>query len=113
MERFINGESCVLFAYGITNAGKTHTIQGSAKEPGILPRLVSALVHRTKSTHDSHMQLGMFEIYQEKMFDLLNKRAKLTIRDRGGQAELPELSYHTVDSSDKTLKLVAKGSAKR
>ncbi|RYG62607.1 hypothetical protein EON64_17530 [archaeon] len=30
MQRFLAGENCVLFAYGMTNAGKTHTIQGSA-----------------------------------------------------------------------------------
>ena len=32
--------SCTVFAYGVTSSGKTHTIQGSPAEPGIIPRVV-------------------------------------------------------------------------
>lgn len=32
--------SCTVFAYGVTSSGKTHTIQGNASEPGIIPRVV-------------------------------------------------------------------------
>jgi kinesin family member 22 len=114
MERFVNGQSCVLFAYGITNAGKTHTIQGTAKQPGILPRLVESLLERTtKDSQGTDLQLGMYEIYQEKIFDLLNRRNKLALRDTGREVELPELTYHKVTSAESTLKILAKGSSKR
>lgn len=113
VQRFVNGQSCVLFAYGITNAGKTHTIQGTAKQPGILPRLVGALLEQTKDLPDADLQLGMYEIYQEKIFDLLNRRTKLALRDTGRDVELPELTYHKVNSAESTLKIVAKGSSKR
>ncbi|KAL2085303.1 hypothetical protein ACEWY4_018623 [Coilia grayii] len=38
VQDFLLGKNSLLFSYGVTNAGKTHTIQGSAKDPGILPR---------------------------------------------------------------------------
>ena len=41
MRKFVNGESCVFFAYGMTNAGKTHTIQGSKEDPGAMPKLIN------------------------------------------------------------------------
>lgn len=35
------GRNAHVFAYGMTNAGKTFTITGSEKEPGLLPRAVA------------------------------------------------------------------------
>nr|XP_033790550.1 kinesin-like protein KIF20A isoform X2 [Geotrypetes seraphini] len=35
---FIGGQNALVFAYGVTNAGKTYTIQGSPEDAGILPR---------------------------------------------------------------------------
>ncbi|XP_068022799.1 kinesin-like protein KIF20A [Melanerpes formicivorus] len=35
---YINGVNGLVFAYGVTNAGKTFTIQGTSKDFGILPR---------------------------------------------------------------------------
>ncbi|KAJ9597036.1 hypothetical protein L9F63_027074, partial [Diploptera punctata] len=64
MADFINGQNCLLFAYGTSSAGKTYTIQGpwccrrvwmdsffffffffsgTPQEPGVLPRAISTL----------------------------------------------------------------------
>ncbi|XP_033988145.1 kinesin-like protein KIF20A [Trematomus bernacchii] len=42
MSDFVDGKNALLFSYGVTNAGKTYTIQGTPKEPGILPRVLDA-----------------------------------------------------------------------
>ncbi|KAM9839667.1 kinesin-like protein KIF20A [Aulostomus maculatus] len=42
MSEFLEGENALIFSYGVTNAGKTFTIQGTSKEPGILPRVLDA-----------------------------------------------------------------------
>ncbi|XP_060919895.1 kinesin-like protein KIF20A isoform X2 [Labrus mixtus] len=42
MSDFLDGENALIFSYGVTNAGKTFTIQGRPKEPGILPRVLDA-----------------------------------------------------------------------
>ncbi|XP_069007202.1 kinesin-like protein KIF20A [Embiotoca jacksoni] len=45
MSDFLEGKNALIFSYGVTNAGKTFTIQGTSKEPGILPRMLDATFH--------------------------------------------------------------------
>ncbi|MEQ2220102.1 hypothetical protein ILYODFUR_001885 [Ilyodon furcidens] len=42
---FLEGKNALIFSYGVTNAGKTFTIQGTLKDPGILPRVLVATFH--------------------------------------------------------------------
>ncbi|KAJ1431853.1 kinesin motor domain-containing protein, partial [Ochromonadaceae sp. CCMP2298] len=107
--RFLRGENAVMFAYGMTNAGKTYTIQGSNSNPGILPRLVTAVLDSmgTVSTQwDLH--ISMLEIYQENIYDLLSKKKKekLTIRDANGKVEVNRLSTHSIKSTKEACKLM-------
>ncbi len=114
LEKYLTGESCVLFAYGMTNAGKTHTIQGSTSLPGILPKLVNAILERTSSIEDSNLHMSMLEIYQEKIFDLMGQRKdKLTIRDGSGKVEVMKLSAHPIQSGQDAVKLLATAAANR
>jgi hypothetical protein len=120
LEKFLRGESTVLFAYGMTNAGKTYTIQGSQAMPGILPRLVNAILDQTKNeqtqvqVNDYRLQMSMLEIYQEKIYDLLaTKREKLSIRDGSGKVEVGKLSVHAIASADEALKLLGTAAANR
>ncbi|NWU90876.1 KI20A protein, partial [Upupa epops] len=39
----LNGHKWLVYTYGITNSGKTHTIQGSNKDGGILPRSLAVI----------------------------------------------------------------------
>ncbi|GAB1608160.1 hypothetical protein Ahia01_001100200 [Argonauta hians] len=43
VKNFLTGQNCLVFAYGVTNSGKTYTVQGSQKEPGILPRTLETI----------------------------------------------------------------------
>ncbi|TDG97088.1 hypothetical protein EPR50_G00222430 [Perca flavescens] len=52
---FLEGKNALIFSYGVTNAGKTYTIQGTPKEPGILPRVLDATFHYI----GSHVYEGM------------------------------------------------------
>ncbi|XP_071947720.1 uncharacterized protein [Antedon mediterranea] len=45
---FVDGQNCLVFTYGVTNAGKTHTIQGTAQDGGILPRSLDVLFNSTE-----------------------------------------------------------------
>ncbi|KAJ2780881.1 hypothetical protein H4R18_003211 [Coemansia javaensis] len=38
------GYNTLLFSYGITNSGKTYTVQGTGANPGLLPRSVKAIL---------------------------------------------------------------------
>ncbi|XP_069756699.1 kinesin-like protein KIF20B isoform X2 [Narcine bancroftii] len=43
IEDVLNGQNCLVFTYGVTNSGKTHTFQGPDHDVGILPRAMNAL----------------------------------------------------------------------
>ncbi|KAG8442041.1 hypothetical protein GDO86_011001 [Hymenochirus boettgeri] len=40
---FANGQNGLVFTYGVTNAGKTFTVQGTPKDGGILPRSLDVI----------------------------------------------------------------------
>ncbi|KAI7819437.1 kinesin motor domain-containing protein, partial [Gamsiella multidivaricata] len=71
--------NALLFAYGVSNSGKTHTVLGSSQpgQAGILPRAL-AVVFRSIDTfiQDSgeaaqYRPIGFQDIYTEKIHDLL------------------------------------------
>ena len=114
LERFIAGDSCVLFAYGMTNAGKTFTIQGNDATPGIMPQLVNSILQRMAGHSDWDLQASMLEIYQEKVYDLLGaKRDKLAIRDGNGRVEVVKLSSHPIGSAAEAIRLMDTAASKR
>ncbi|XP_067908676.1 kinesin-like protein KIF20B isoform X2 [Heterodontus francisci] len=43
IKEVLNGQNCLVFTYGVTNAGKTYTFQGPDHDVGILPLSLSVL----------------------------------------------------------------------
>jgi hypothetical protein len=78
----VGGRSGLIFAFGITNAGKTYTIQGTEAEPGVLPRALGQLLAVTKDEPDTKVTLSFMEVYNEHIYDLL-------AADTGGGGVLP------------------------
>ncbi|NWY26161.1 KI20A protein, partial [Pheucticus melanocephalus] len=48
---YINGVNGLVFTYGVTNAGKTFTIQGTSKDLGILPRSLDVIFNHLRGRH--------------------------------------------------------------
>lgn len=68
------GESALLFAYGITNAGKTYTMLGgkqSSQQWGIIPRALQDIFAHMEGCDAYDLQLSYLEIYNEQIYDLL------------------------------------------
>jgi hypothetical protein len=122
------GESALLFAYGITNAGKTHTIMGSAKQKemrGIIPRALQDIFSHMQSRTGYSLNMSYMEIYNEGIYDLLPKKEKtktfvgasresLKLREsRHGQTFVRGLAKHKVKSVEHGLELVQQASSKR
>jgi hypothetical protein len=92
------GQSALLFAYGITNAGKTYTIMGDdeGRKCGIIPRAIDGIlkeIHRREQiavdTFAYQLHASFYEIYNEQVFDLLsgtsdqgNSKKSRAIKDR-------------------------------
>lgn len=43
LEDLLNGKNGLLFTYGVTGSGKTHTLTGEQNDPGIMPRCIDAI----------------------------------------------------------------------
>ncbi|XP_010899038.1 kinesin-like protein KIF20A isoform X2 [Esox lucius] len=54
---YLEGKNALIFSYGVTNAGKTHTIQGSHKDPGILPRTLDVIFRHINGRQYENMDL--------------------------------------------------------
>mmetsp|Transcript_21842 Transcript_21842/g.62164 ORF Transcript_21842/g.62164 Transcript_21842/m.62164 type:complete len:228 (-) Transcript_21842:1455-2138(-) len=78
------GYHCCLFAYGQTGAGKSYSMVGFGPNKGIIPTTCQDIFRRIGENHDpaKHFEvtIGMLEIYNEKIQDLLihaNQRTKV------------------------------------
>ncbi|KAI1139104.1 kinesin-domain-containing protein [Hypoxylon sp. FL0543] len=87
LKSLFNGLDVTIFAYGVTGTGKTHTMRGGLKlaERGVIPRLLSGVFRRAKKImKDSNgetnvaVALSYYEIYNDKVFDLLEPPEKRT-----------------------------------
>jgi len=48
------GGSALLFTYGVTNAGKTYTVQGTQEHPGLLPRTLDVIFNSIGDTQHAN-----------------------------------------------------------
>ncbi|XP_067351149.1 kinesin-like protein KIF13B isoform X1 [Channa argus] len=83
---FLGYNACI-FAYGQTGSGKSYTMMGSGDQPGLIPRLCSALFERTQKEQREEesftVEVSYMEIYNEKVRDLLDpKGGRQTLRVR-------------------------------
>ncbi|KAF9596555.1 hypothetical protein IFM89_012286 [Coptis chinensis] len=69
----VRGFNGTVFAYGQTNSGKTHTMRGSAVEPGVIRLAIRDLFDIIQEDLDREFLLRMsyMEIYNEEINDLL------------------------------------------
>lgn len=49
VEDVLNGNNALIFAYGVTNSGKTHTVMGKQDDVGLLPRSLSMMFKSIKN----------------------------------------------------------------
>ncbi|KAI8576113.1 hypothetical protein K450DRAFT_258537 [Umbelopsis ramanniana AG] len=63
VEDVLNGENALLFAYGVTNSGKTYSIQGTKNDSGILPRSLDVIFNSIKEyQNDSKLKPMMHSL---------------------------------------------------
>lgn len=99
----LQGQNTTCFAFGPTGAGKTHTMQGTEEDPGIIPLAIKELLfllNADSSRYSYEMTMSYLEIYNEKVYDLLDvKEGDLPIReDQQHNIVIPGLSEVSVHS---------------
>ncbi|SPJ83794.1 related to chromokinesin Xkid [Fusarium torulosum] len=87
VKSLFQGYDVTIFAYGVTGTGKTHTMRGGMKlaDRGVIPRMLSNVFRRgkkimkdTKGETDVQVFLSYYEIYNDKVYDLLEPPEKRT-----------------------------------
>ncbi len=77
----LGGYNGTIFAYGQTSSGKTHTMEGVLGDDdmqGIIPRIVNDIFNHIYSMEENlefHIKVSYFEIYMDKIRDLLDGKS--------------------------------------
>ncbi|KAG6505980.1 hypothetical protein ZIOFF_031294 [Zingiber officinale] len=109
---FMRGKNALLVALGPTGSGKTYTMFGCAKDPGIVP-LTLKQVFRCKSQDDHHAMrsyyMSIFEIYSEggkgeKILDLSGNGVGLTFQN-STLIGLKEVMVSNIEEAENLLAL--------
>ncbi|XP_058074390.1 kinesin-like protein KIN-13B isoform X1 [Magnolia sinica] len=99
------------FAYGQTGNGKTYTMQPL---PLKASQDILKLMHHTYRNQGFQLFVSFFEIYGGKLFDLLNDRRKLCMREDGKQQVcIVGLQEFRVSDVETIRELIEKGNATR
>ncbi|XDV41380.1 hypothetical protein PO909_010259 [Leuciscus waleckii] len=124
VETIFEGGMATCFAYGQTGSGKTHTMAGdfSGKNQdcskGIYALAAEDVFLMLKEPEYKKLDLQVYaafsEIYNEKVFDLLNQKAKLSVLDDGKkQTHVVGLQEREVKCTEDILKLIRMGNSCR
>ncbi|XP_053549513.1 kinesin-like protein KIF2C, partial [Bombina bombina] len=124
VQSIFEGGKATCFAYGQTGSGKTHTMGGdfSGKSQnvskGVYAFASRDVFHLLSQPRYKNLDLGVyvtfFEIYNGKVFDLLNKKAKLRVlEDAKQEVQVVGLVEKEVDCAEDVLKMIETGSACR
>ncbi|KAK2543352.1 kinesin-like protein KIF2C isoform X1 [Columba livia] len=124
VETIFEGGKATCFAYGQTGSGKTHTMGGDFSgraqnaSKGIYAfasQDVFLLLNQPKYRNQNlEVYVTFFEIYNGKVFDLLNKKAKLRVLEDGKQqVQVVGLQEKKVSSAEDVIRMIEMGSACR
>ncbi|KAF8585087.1 kinesin-domain-containing protein [Ramaria rubella] len=113
----MEGYNAVIFAYGQTASGKTHTLAGNENEPGIIPRAMRDVFGYIKKTPSREFLLrcSYLEIYNESIHDLLSPSGT-PVGLQGGvgnQVIIHPLREEVVTSLKSVHEVIQRGEANR
>lgn len=119
----MEGYNGTVFAYGMTGTGKTFSMQGTANQPGTIPLAITDIFSYIRENPDREflLRVSYLEIYNEKIFDLLNastpgntqqEEIKLREDSKRGVYASP-LKEEIVQSPNQLLRVISRGDQAR
>ncbi|XP_022149413.1 kinesin-like protein KIN-7K, chloroplastic [Momordica charantia] len=112
----MEGVNGTIFAYGVTSSGKTHTMHGDQRSPGIIPLAVKDAFSIIQETPNREflLRVSYLEIYNEVVNDLLNPAGQnLRIREDAQGTFVEGIKEEVVLSPAHVLSLIAAGEEHR
>ncbi|NWY52293.1 KIF24 protein, partial [Chionis minor] len=117
IQHIFNGGNATCFAYGQTGAGKTYTMIGTHRNPGLYALAAKDIfrhLEASQSRKDVLVLISFYEIYCGQLYDLLNGRKRLFAReDSKHVVQIVGLREVQVDSVDLLLEVILKGGKER
>ena len=105
VDNLFNGINSLLFAYGITNSGKSYTIK-----QGIIPNTMNDIFNRIKNNTQYNYQvyLSLLEIYNEKLYDLSTTN-ECTIRENvDGEILVENMQEYLINDQNEAMNILNK-----
>ncbi|NXN01846.1 KI20A protein, partial [Sylvia borin] len=101
LRAYVNGVNGLVFTYGVTNAGKTFTIQGTSKDLGILPRSLDVIFNHIRGRRYLKMNFKPYlsndvkklEDEQVKQEEALKASILASLKEVGDQVLLKAVLY--------------------
>lgn len=121
VDEFLGGKSVLLVAMGPTGSGKTHTVFGTPRNPGIVPLTLQKIFNITDESDGGNQptrffSLSMFEILcegkGERILDLLSDAADLVLQ-QSTSTTIKGLKEVAISNSMDAESLVSHGMLKR
>jgi centromeric protein E len=114
----MEGYNALIFAYGQTASGKTHTLSGSPSEPGIIPLSIRDLFAQIRTSPDREFLLraSYLELYNEALLDLLSadgKELSLSEGKKKGEVVVNGLTECAVRTEEDVRRLLSVGEENR
>ncbi|XP_068770297.1 kinesin-like protein KIF19 [Struthio camelus] len=114
----ISGYNATVFAYGPTGCGKTYTMLGTDREPGIYARTLSDLFQAIEDASGDvgyEVSMSYLEIYNEMIRDLLNPSlGYLELReDSKGVVQVAGITQVSAINAEEVMRLLVKGNKQR
>ncbi|KAL7984295.1 hypothetical protein Chor_002865 [Crotalus horridus] len=116
VKAYLDGRNGLVFTYGVTNAGKSFTVQDYKSE------FVKSEAYTKGQKTLASLWVSFFEIYNEYIYDLLDllpilknqKRKVLRIcEDQGGNFYIKDLKWVNVTNSEEACKILKVGNKNR
>ncbi|XP_039882979.1 centromere-associated protein E isoform X8 [Simochromis diagramma] len=115
----VEGYNGTIFAYGQTSSGKTFTMMGTSRTPGVIPQAVEDVFQSIKNFPKKEflLRVSYMEIYNETVTDLLVdswKRKPLEVREQiNKNIYVADLTEELVTSPAQVLAWIRKGEKNR
>nr|NP_001260382.1 CENP-meta, isoform F [Drosophila melanogaster]AGB92917.1 CENP-meta, isoform F [Drosophila melanogaster] len=112
----MQGFNGTIFAYGQTSSGKTYTMMGDEQNPGVMVLAAKEIFQQISSEteRDFLLRVGYIEIYNEKIYDLLNKKNQdLKIHESGNGIVNVNCEECIITSEVDLLRLLCLGNKER
>lgn len=119
IDDFLNGENRAIFVYGGSNSGRSYSIYGTNKDPGLLPLTFNYLFKYINDDlkYDYSIGISYFEIYNEKINDLLHPEIlsnNINIqKNEKGETIITGIEEETIDCESTIYNLLEQGSIHR